>query len=218
MRDLARSVWQHSSKFQSLLVLLLMIAAMTVLSDRFLTAANGWNIMRQISVNLCLSIGMTMVIIAGGIDLSVGSILAFAGAVTAGLIKHALPIAWLGDTTGVHRSWSHSDRIARWHVLGLVQRANDHAGPNSSLCRNARDAQYCPRHDDALDQRVSHYWIGAAICRDRDGNGAWRAGSRLDIGVSGSRLCGDNQEDAIWQIHLRGWRQRTHGKTVRTER
>lgn len=96
MRDLAKSIWRHSSKFQSLLVLLLMIAAMTALSDRFLTVANGWNIMRQISVNLCLSIGMTMVIVAGGIDLSVGSILALAGAITAGLIKHALPITWLG--------------------------------------------------------------------------------------------------------------------------
>ncbi len=52
MRDLAKGIWRHSSKFQSLLVLLLLIAAMTALSDRFLTAANGWNIMRQISVNL----------------------------------------------------------------------------------------------------------------------------------------------------------------------
>ena len=96
MRNLARHLWRRSSRFQSLLVLLLMVAAMTALSDRFFTAANGWNIMRQISVNLCLSIGMTMVIVAGGIDLSVGSILALAGAITAGYIKHALPIPWLG--------------------------------------------------------------------------------------------------------------------------
>ncbi len=96
MHNLARDIWRRSSKFQSLLVLLLMVAAMAALSDRFFTAANGWNIMRQISVNLCLSIGMTMVILAGGIDLSVGSILALAGAVTAGLIKHPLPLAWLG--------------------------------------------------------------------------------------------------------------------------
>lgn len=75
MHNLARDIWRRSSKFQSLLVLLLMVAAMAALSDRFFTAANGWNIMRQISVNLCLSIGMTMVILAGGIDLSVGSIL-----------------------------------------------------------------------------------------------------------------------------------------------
>lgn len=96
MHNLAKNIWTHSSKFQSLLVLLLMVAAMAAMSDRFFTAANGWNIMRQISVNLCLSIGMTMVILAGGIDLSVGSILALAGAVTAGLIKHPLPIPWLG--------------------------------------------------------------------------------------------------------------------------
>ncbi|MCC7336506.1 MAG: ribose ABC transporter permease [Pirellulaceae bacterium] len=73
-----------------------MVVAMSLLSDRFLTTANGWNIMRQISVNVCLSIGMTMIIIAGGIDLSVGSILALAGAITAGLIKTPLAIPWLG--------------------------------------------------------------------------------------------------------------------------
>ena len=38
-------------RFQSLLVLVLMATAISLLSDRFLTAANGWNIMRQISVN-----------------------------------------------------------------------------------------------------------------------------------------------------------------------
>ena len=130
---------------------------MTALSDRFFTAANGWNIMRQISVNLCLSIGMTMVIVAGGIDLSVGSILALAGAITAGLIKHALADSVAGRATGIHRSWRHSGRIARGHVPGVVQRANDHAGANSTLCGDPRDAQYCPWPDDALDQRVSHY-------------------------------------------------------------
>jgi ribose transport system permease protein len=90
------TIWQHASRLQSLLVLILMVVAMSLLSDRFLTAANGWNIMRQISVNVCLSIGMTMVILSGGIDLSVGSVLALAGAVTAGLIKSAVPLPWLG--------------------------------------------------------------------------------------------------------------------------
>jgi len=83
------------SQFQTLLVLVLMVVAMTLLSDRFLTEANAWNIMRQISVNVCLSIGMTLVILAGGIDLSVGSILALSGAVTAGLLKGPLPIEGL---------------------------------------------------------------------------------------------------------------------------
>ncbi len=96
MHNSWKSIARFISRFQSLLVLVLMVIAISLMSDRFLTAANGWNIMRQISVNVCLSIGMTMIIIAGGIDLSVGSILALAGAVTAGLIKSAVPIEWLG--------------------------------------------------------------------------------------------------------------------------
>ncbi len=96
MDDSKKAVSKFISRFQSLLVLVLMIVAMSLLSDRFLTANNGWNIARQISVNVCLSIGMTMVILAGGIDLSVGSILALAGAITAGLIKSPIPIPWLG--------------------------------------------------------------------------------------------------------------------------
>jgi ribose transport system permease protein len=89
-------LWNQAARFQSLLVLILMIVAMSLLSDRFLTSANGWNILRQISVNICLSIGMTMVILSGGIDLSVGSVLALTGAIAAGLIKFAVPVPWLG--------------------------------------------------------------------------------------------------------------------------
>jgi len=80
------------AKFQSLIALVLMVVAMTLLSDKFLTPDNGWNILRQISVNLCLSIGMTLIILSGGIDLSVGAILALAGAVAAGVLKHGVAI------------------------------------------------------------------------------------------------------------------------------
>jgi ribose transport system permease protein len=80
------------ARFRSLLALALMIGALSLMSDRFLTPDNGLNILRQISVNLCLSIGMTLVILSGGIDLSVGSILGFAGAVAAGLLRSGLEI------------------------------------------------------------------------------------------------------------------------------
>jgi len=79
-------------QFQSLIALAIMIVVMTVLSDSFLTVDNGWNILRQISVNLCLSLGMTLIIITGGIDLSVGAILAFSGAIAAGVIKNGLTL------------------------------------------------------------------------------------------------------------------------------
>jgi ribose transport system permease protein len=80
-------------RFQSLIALALMVLVISLLSDRFLTPENGWNILRQISVNLCLSLGMTLVILAGGIDLSVGAILALSGAVAAGLLKNGIVLA-----------------------------------------------------------------------------------------------------------------------------
>jgi ribose transport system permease protein len=84
------------ARFQSLLALAIMAIALSFMSDRFLTVDNGWNILRAISVNLCLSLGMTLVILTGGIDLSVGAILGFAGALAAGLLKSGLTLSAMG--------------------------------------------------------------------------------------------------------------------------
>jgi ribose transport system permease protein len=81
------------ARFQSLIALALMIVALGLASEKFLTLDNGLNVLRQISINLCLSLGMTLVILSGGIDLSVGSVLALSGAVAAGLLKNGLAIA-----------------------------------------------------------------------------------------------------------------------------
>lgn len=51
--------------------------------------------MQQISVNICISVGMTLVVLTSGIDLSVGSVLALSGAITAGLLKNG--IEWQGQ-------------------------------------------------------------------------------------------------------------------------
>ncbi|HEY3762559.1 MAG TPA: ABC transporter permease [Verrucomicrobiae bacterium] len=83
-------------KLQPLVALVVMVVALTLMSDKFLTFANGRNILLQISVNLCLSIGMTLVILTSGIDLSVGAILAFAGAFAAGLLKNGLALPMFG--------------------------------------------------------------------------------------------------------------------------
>jgi ribose transport system permease protein len=79
-------------RFQSLIALFLLCLALTLLSENFLTASNLWNVMRQISVNICISIGMTLVVLTAGIDLSVGSVLALCGAITAGLLKNGIEI------------------------------------------------------------------------------------------------------------------------------
>jgi len=83
-------------RFQSLAALAVMIVGLSLATDSFLTVENALNVLRQISINLCLSIGMTMIILAGGIDLSVGSVLALSGAVAAGLLKNGVPIEPLG--------------------------------------------------------------------------------------------------------------------------
>lgn len=58
----------------------------------FLTSKNVFNILRQNAANLFLATGMTMVIILGGIELSVGSVIALSGVVTAGcVVNFGLP-------------------------------------------------------------------------------------------------------------------------------
>lgn len=79
-------------KFQPLIALFVLCLLISLLSDKFFTAANGWNVMRQISVNICISVGMTLVVLTAGIDLSVGSVLALCGAISAGLLKSGIEL------------------------------------------------------------------------------------------------------------------------------
>jgi len=66
-------------KLLPFLVLIVLFAGLTIASPVFLTSTNLSSVVRQTAVINIMALGMTMVIIAGGIDLSVGSILAFAG-------------------------------------------------------------------------------------------------------------------------------------------
>jgi len=79
-------------KFQPLIALFILCLLLSILSNKFMTVDNGWNVMRQISVNICISVGMTLVVLTGGIDLSVGSVLAFCGAIAAGLLKNGIAV------------------------------------------------------------------------------------------------------------------------------
>lgn len=63
--------------------LFFLILLLSIISPYFLTVSNIFNVLRQISMVGIVSIGMTFVIITGGIDLSVGSILALSGVITA---------------------------------------------------------------------------------------------------------------------------------------
>lgn len=74
-------------------VLYVFLSINPVTSRAFFKSQNMFNVLRQISTNLYLACGMTMVIILGGIDLSVGSIIALSGcAAAACVVRYGMPI------------------------------------------------------------------------------------------------------------------------------
>ena len=75
------------ARFAPLIFLLILMGVFAVLEPRFLSSVNLLNVMRQVSIVGLLAIGMTFVILTAGIDLSVGSLLAFAGLVAAAIAK-----------------------------------------------------------------------------------------------------------------------------------
>lgn len=72
---------------KSLIALLVLIAIVSTLSPNFFTVNNLFNILQQTSVNAIMAVGMTLVILTSGIDLSVGSLLALTGAVAASMVS-----------------------------------------------------------------------------------------------------------------------------------
>jgi ribose/xylose/arabinose/galactoside ABC-type transport system permease subunit len=75
------------SRYGIFLVLILMILVISIIKPQFLTANNIFNVITQCSIYGILALGVTVVIIAKGIDLSLGSMLAFAGVVSASLAQ-----------------------------------------------------------------------------------------------------------------------------------
>ncbi len=63
-----------------------MCVLLMLMTDKFLTGSNLFNIIRQITINIFLACGMTLVILLGGIDLSVGSVIAVSGCFSAGMV------------------------------------------------------------------------------------------------------------------------------------
>ncbi|MBU3143577.1 ribose ABC transporter permease [Clostridium sp. CF012] len=74
-------------KYKSLIGLLILCIVISFITPRFLSIGNIKNVLTQVSVNAVIAVGMSFVILTGGIDLSVGSILAVSAAVAASIIK-----------------------------------------------------------------------------------------------------------------------------------
>lgn len=74
-----------------IIAFVLLCVILTFASEYFLTTKNILNVLRQTSINGILAMGMTLVVLTKGIDLSVGSVLALAGIVAASLATGADP-------------------------------------------------------------------------------------------------------------------------------
>jgi ribose transport system permease protein len=101
------------------LVLVLMIGAWR--NPEFLGSENILNVLRQNAVLTLLAVGMTFVIISGGIDLSVGSILAFTSVVTVKLAPEGLPIAAVAAVlTGLGLGMVNGLLVARLRIAPFI--------------------------------------------------------------------------------------------------
>ncbi|WP_241569575.1 ribose ABC transporter permease [Rosenbergiella collisarenosi] len=128
-----RSLRYRLIEQKSFIALLVLIAVVATQSSNFFTLANLFNILQQTSVNAIMAVGMTLVILAAGIDLSVGSLLAFTGALVASLIGHeinallAVAIALMaggliGGVTGMVIAWGKVQAFIATLVMMLLLR------------------------------------------------------------------------------------------------
>lgn len=105
----------------AVVALVVLIAVNAIFTPNFATASNAWNILWQVSSVVLVAVGMTLVIATAGIDLSVGSVMAIAGAVVATQIGLGTPVALLfAVLAGVAVGLVNGALIARGAIQPIV--------------------------------------------------------------------------------------------------
>ena len=108
-------------RFAPTIFLLLLIAVLSYLEPGFRTERNIFNVMRQVSIIGILAVGMTFVILTAGIDLSVGSMLAFSGIVCASAAKGTRQLLQGKDEGGMAVLYAALAAVGVGIALGLIQ-------------------------------------------------------------------------------------------------
>ncbi len=91
--EILSSIARLGPTYGALIALVLLVAGNSIFTPNFATASNFWNILLQVSTTVLVAVGMTMVIATGGIDLSVGSVMAIASALAATLLGYGVAVA-----------------------------------------------------------------------------------------------------------------------------
>lgn len=106
-----------------LLFLLVLIAVLSYLEPGFRTERNMFNVLRQVSIIGIMAVGMTFVILTAGIDLSVGSMLAFCGMMAAVVARGSRSLLEGNDPGGIQVLWAALAAMGLGLLLGLFQGA-----------------------------------------------------------------------------------------------
>jgi ribose transport system permease protein len=88
----AGALAQRGRQLGTLAGLAALVTLLAVLSPYFLTVSNLMNVLEQTSINAVIAVGMTFVILSGGIDLSVGSLVALSGVALAAALRAGAPL------------------------------------------------------------------------------------------------------------------------------
>jgi len=105
------------------IALLIVCVGLALLSPDFLTVSNLFDVMRQVSINAVIAFGMTLAILLGGIDLSVGSILAVSSVLIALMLKAGVaagPAATVGLLAGAAMGAVNGLIIAKGRVAPFI--------------------------------------------------------------------------------------------------
>ncbi len=130
MTDIAeKTTWTKTKtvlKTQELLVSLFILGVfivMTILSPKFLTKANMHALLLSVSQNFIVAIGMTLLLISGGFDLSVGSVLGFGGVITGIFLNSGIPIVFsiiMGLAACMFFGWINGLFIVKMEINPLI--------------------------------------------------------------------------------------------------
>ncbi|MGH7101346.1 MAG: ABC transporter permease [Acetobacteraceae bacterium] len=120
MRTRTPTLWTFLLRFRAFIALVAIMVLFSLLSPAFLTWSNLITVLVQSSINGLLAIGSTLVIVSGGIDLSVGSIAGLSGMVVGALIDVGIPLSWFGVVVYPHAWVAVAAGLGAGALIGAV--------------------------------------------------------------------------------------------------
>jgi ribose/xylose/arabinose/galactoside ABC-type transport system permease subunit len=136
----------------ALAALAVLVAANALLTPNFATASNLWNVLWQTSTVVIVAVGMTLVIATGGIDLSVGSVMAVAGALAAVQLDHGIAVAvGIALAGALAVGGLNGSLVARDGIQPIVVTLATLIGGRGLAQVLSHDGQLVPIHDAAFE-------------------------------------------------------------------